>query len=316
VKIAFAGTPEFARLSLEALVYAGHDVALVLTTPDRPAGRGLANRESEVKRFAIQHGLALAQPAGLRENGRHAVAADETRQLLRDIAPRVMVVAAYGLILPPALLAIPTFGCINIHASLLPRWRGAAPVERAIEAGDAKSGITIMGMEAGLDTGPVLMQAAVPIGVDDTGPELTLRLARRGAQLIVEAMARLEGGALVAVPQAVEGVTYAVKITPAEAHLDWREPAQRLARKVRAFQGQPGAYACLGEATIKFWQAHDREGVGATPGTVLSSGAAGLEIACTPGSLIVTELQRAGGKRLPVAEFLRGMPLPVGTILQ
>ena len=245
MKIAFAGTPEFAARALGALIAGGHETALVLTQPDRPAGRGQKLQPSPVKVLALAHGIPVDQPPTLRE----AVA----RASLAAAAPDVLVVAAYGLILPQEVLDIPRLGCLNIHASLLPRWRGAAPIQRAIEAGDAETGITIMRMDAGLDTGPMLLRAAVPIGPAETGGTLHDRLADVGARLVVEALDRLAD--LPAMPQPAEGVTYAKKIGKAEGLLDWGRPAAELERRIRAFDPFPGCSTGSGETQVKIWAA-------------------------------------------------------------
>lgn len=300
MRVVFAGTPEFAALALGAIADAGHDIPLVLTQPDRPAGRGMALRTSPVKRLALQRGIEVCQPVTLRD--------EAVQAKLREIGAEVMVVAAYGLILPQAVLDLPRHGCINIHASLLPRWRGAAPIQRAILAGDAESGVCIMQMEAGLDTGPVLLSAATPITGEDTAASLHDRLAALGAQLAVACLARLP---LPAVAQPDTGVTYAAKLEKAEARIDWREPAAAIDRRVRAFNPFPGAQAQLGEIGIKIWKASPVAGKG-FPGEILAAGKDGIVVACGEGALRVGELQKAGGKRLPAGQFLAGTPLAVG----
>ena len=294
MKLIFAGTPEFAAQALAALIAAGHQLALVLTQPDRPSGRGMALRPSPVKTLALEHGIKVFQPPTLRD------AAAQAR--LQAGGADAMIVAAYGLILPQAVLDLPRFGCINIHASLLPRWRGAAPIQRAILAGDAESGVCIMQMEAGLDTGPVLLSAALPIAADETAGSLHDRLAELGAGLIVAALEKLP---LAPTPQADCGVTYAAKIEKSEAMLDWNQSAQQLARQVRAFNPFPGALATLGQLSVKVWRASAEAGEG-SPGTILASDRAGILVACGEGALRLTELQKAGGKRLSAAQFLAG----------
>jgi methionyl-tRNA formyltransferase len=294
MKLIFAGTPEFAAQALAALIAAGHQLALVLTQPDRPSGRGMALRPSPVKTLALEHGIEVFQPPTLRD------AAAQAR--LQAVGADAMIVAAYGLILPQAVLDLPRFGCINIHASLLPRWRGAAPIQRAILAGDAESGVCIMQMEAGLDTGPVLLSAALPIAADETAGSLHDRLAELGAGLIVAALEKLP---LAPTPQADCGVTYAAKIEKSEAMLDWNQSAQQLARQVRAFNPFPGALATLGQLSVKVWRASAEAGEG-SPGTILASDRAGILVACGEGALRLTELQKAGGKRLSAAQFLAG----------
>jgi len=314
MRVVFAGTPEFARLALERLHAAGHAIPLVLTQPDRPAGRGMKLQPSPVKQFALAHGIEVAQPRGLRLDGKHAADAALARTALLEARADVMVVAAYGLILPTWVLDAPRRGCLNIHASLLPRWRGAAPIQRAIEAGDGESGVTIMQMDAGLDTGDMLLAERVPIESDDTTGTLHDRLAALGGRLIVEALELAERGALRRVPQPEEGVSYAHKIDKAEAALDWRQPAELLARRMRAFDPFPGASARLQGETLKIWGAQAVPGRGSVePGTVVAVDGHGIGVACGDGSrLEITQLQRAGGKRLAAADFLRGFPLAAG----
>ncbi len=300
MKIVFAGTPEFAARALAALYEAGHDIPLVLTQPDRPAGRGMTLQASPVKQLALSRGSEVFQPLTLKD--------EAAQEKLRLLAPDVMVVAAYGLILPQAVLDIPRHGCLNIHASLLPRWRGAAPIHRAILAGDAESGVCIMQMEAGLDTGPVLLSDSTPITAQDTSQTLHDKLAVQGAQLIVSALQRLP---LPAVAQPEAGVTYAAKLDKSEAPLDWRRPAAELDRQIRAFTPFPGTTAVLDGAPLKVWAALPRSESG-VPGTVLAADKHGILVACGSGSLLLTELQKAGGKRLPVAQFLAGHGVSAG----
>ena len=308
MRLIFAGTPEFAAQALNAILAAGHQVVLVLTQPDRPSGRGMALRASPVKLLAQASGIEVFQPQTLRD--------PSAQERLRAAGADAMIVAAYGLILPPAVLALPRFGCINIHASLLPRWRGAAPIQRAILAGDHQSGVCIMQMEAGLDTGPVLLSASLAINADDTAATLHDKLAGLGARLVVEALERLP---MSANPQAEIGVTYAAKIDKAEAPLDWRLPAAQLARQVRAFNPFPGATAILEGQTIKVWCAEEQTEVipgaapGAKPGTILAVERHGIVVACGDGLLNLTELQKAGGKRLTVASFLAGATFQAGS---
>lgn len=303
MKIAFAGTPEFAAVALRALFDAGHEVVLVLTQPDRRAGRGMKLTPSPVKQVALARGIAVDQPEKLRT--------PEQQAALREAAPEVLVVAAYGLILPQVVLDIPRYGCLNIHASLLPRWRGAAPIHRAIEAGDAHSGITIMQMDAGLDTGPMLLRRSVPIADDATTGSLHDVLADLGGELIVEALAKLPAGELEATPQPTDGVTYANKINKSEAQLDWRRVAPELARAVRAFDPFPGAIARLGELSLKLWEAEVVPGEGA-PGQILGADAGGLVIACGADALRVRVAQKPGSRRQPIGEVLAGVPIAVG----
>ncbi len=300
MRVIFAGTPEFAAHALRAIVAAGHVVPLVLTQPDRPAGRGMALQPSPVKRLAEANGIEVFQPPTLKD----ATAQEKIAAIQAD----VMVVAAYGLIVPQVVLDMPRFGCINIHASLLPRWRGAAPIQRALLAGDHETGVCIMRMEAGLDTGPVLLRATCPISATDNAATLHDRLAERGACLIVEALSRLP---LPAEPQPAAGVTYAHKIEKAEALIDWSKDAQELDRHIRAFNPFPGAQAQFGGQTVKLWQAVPVAGSG-EKGRILSVDRSSIVIACGSGALAVSELQKAGGKRLPVREFLAGHPLKAG----
>lgn len=303
MRIVFAGTPEFAAQALAAILAAGESVPLVLTQPDRPSGRGMALKASPVKQLALEHGLQVHQPASLKSA--------ESRQPIIDASPDVMVVAAYGLILPQAALDIPRLGCINIHASLLPRWRGAAPIPRAILAGDAETGVTLMRMEAGLDTGPMLLKERLPITDADRAATLHDKLAALGARLIVEALPRLARGELPGEPQPAEGVTYAAKLEKSEAVLDWRQPAVVLARAVRAFDPFPGTLARIEGQTIKVWRAEPAPGAG-EPGTVLAADADGILVACGEGALRLVELQKSGGKRLQAAAFLHGFALKPG----
>ena len=300
MKLIFAGTPEFAAQALQAIVDAGHEVALVLSQPDRPAGRGMTLQASPVKKLALEKGIEVFQPLSLK---------DATAQAkIAAVGAEVMVVAAYGLILPQVVLDMPRFGCLNIHASLLPRWRGAAPIQRALLAGDAASGVCIMQMEAGLDTGPVLLRGAFPIAPDDTSVTLHDRLAALGAQLIVAALGKLP---LPAESQPTEGVTYAHKIEKAEALIDWTKRAAELDRHLRAFNPFPGAQAVFAGQTVKLWRATPVEASGEI-GQILAVDRSTIVVACGEGALAISELQKAGGKRLPVQQFLAGHPLKVG----
>ncbi len=314
MKIIFAGTPEFAAVALAALHDAGFDIPLVLTQPDRPAGRGMQLQASPVKQFALAHGIPVAQPVSLRLDGKHPAVAEEAHALLRSTPHDVMVVAAYGLILPRSVLDIPPHGCINIHASLLPRWRGAAPIHRAIEAGDEETGVTIMQMEEGLDTGPMLLMERLPIAADDTTASLHDKLAALGGRMIVDALRKLEQGSLPATSQPDEGAIYAPKIAKEEAALDFRQPAQMLERRIRAFNPFPGAAASFDGTMIKLWRAAAlATPTTAEPGQVLAANAQdGVLVATGDGVLRVFELQKPGSKRLPAAEFLKGFPLEGG----
>ena len=327
-RLIFAGTPEFAKVALAALQAAGHEVALVLTQPDRPAGRGMKLQASPVKQWAQQHGVPVAQPRSLRLDGRFpedAAQGCSAIEAARDAGATTMVVAAYGLILPQWVLD--TVSCLNIHASLLPRWRGAAPIHRALEAGDTHSGVTIMQMEAGLDTGPMWRMASLPIEAEDTTHTLHDRLAALGGQLMVQVLAdfRQGTGPEQPTPQPAEGVCYAHKIEKAEALIDWSLPAETIARRLRAFDPFPGAQTPMGAETIKIWQAQVVPSEGLKPaasaaptsvaGTLLRADGLGVWVQCGVGVLKLTQLQRAGGKRLAVADFMRGFPLQAGQVL-
>jgi methionyl-tRNA formyltransferase len=315
MRVAFAGTPEFARVALEGLHVAGFPVPLVLTQPDRPSGRGMKLQPSPVKQFAQSHGIPVAQPRSLRQEGKYPDDAAAAREALLQARPDVLVVAAYGLILPQWVLDLPRLGCLNIHASLLPRWRGAAPIHRAIEAGDAETGVTIMQMDAGLDTGDMLLKERVPVAPDETTGSLHDKLAALGARMTVEALELAACGGLRAVKQPTQGVTYAHKIDKAEAAIDWSQSAETIERRIRAFDPFPGATARIGAEMVKVWRARAVPGRGtAAPGTVVAIDEHGIGVACGDASrLEITELQRAGGKRLPAADFLRGFPLEIGT---
>ena len=316
LRVIFAGTPEFAAAALAAIDAAGFPIALVLTQPDRPAGRGMKLQASAVKRYALEHGLPVAQPPSLRRNGKYPAEAGAAIEALRATPHDVMVVAAYGLLLPQEVLDIARHGCINIHASLLPRWRGAAPIHRALEAGDAQTGITLMQMDAGLDTGAMLSAASIAIDADDTTATLHDKLAALGARLIVDALCELErNGALAATPQPEAGATYAEKIGKHEAALDWDRPADVLARQVRAFDPFPGGAASFEDGTtLKIWAAQPTaaSASSAAPGTIVDVSTDGIVVACGEGALRLTQLQKPGGKRLPVREFLAGSALAPG----
>ena len=304
MRIVFAGTPAFAAHALQALIEAGHEIALVLTRPDRPAGRGLKLAAGEVKQLAEQARLPLLQPQTLKDA--------QLQAHLHAAGAHAMVVAAYGRILPRAVLELFPAGCINIHASLLPRWRGAAPIQRAILAGDKETGIAIMRMEEGLDTGPVYQTRRIPIAVEDTAGTLHDKLASLGALCIVETLPAIADGTLRAVPQSEDGATYAPKITKDEAAIDWRRKAVEVDRQLRAFNPFPGAYSTLRGEPLKVWRATIVPGSPASPGTILRADAQGIVVACGNGALRATELQRAGGKRLAAAGFLQGLSLAAG----
>lgn len=308
MRVVFAGTPEFARLAYEAIVKAGHEVPLVLTQPDRPSGRGLKLTPSPVKQEALAQGAQVLQPQSLRLDGKYPDEARQVQQALQALAPDVMVVAAYGLILPQWVLDLPKYGCLNIHASLLPRWRGAAPIQRAIEAGDAQTGVAIMQMDVGLDTGDVLLEKRIDIA-DQTAAVLHDQLAEMGAACITEALGKLGTGELKAVPQPEEGVTYAAKLEKSEAPIDIRQDAQTIARRIRAFNPVPGATLQLPglKDPVKVWQAVAlQENTQTEPGSVLCATPEGVDIATGQGVLRLLELQKAGGKRQPVAVFVTG----------
>ncbi len=305
MKVAFAGTPEFARLALQAIHAAGYPVPLVLTQPDRPAGRGMKLQASAVKQLALQHGLPLAQPRSLRLDGKFAEDAAAGRAALLAAAPDVMVVAAYGLILPPWVLALPRLGCLNIHGSLLPRWRGAAPIHRAIEAGDVETGITIMQMDAGLDTGPMLLRQAEAIAADDTTARLHDRLAALGADLVLQALTDAQAGRLHPVPQPEQGVSYAHKIDKAESAVDWTQPALQIERRLRAFDPFPGANMPWNGQPLKLWRGRVRADLAGPPGQRLAAPAGQLVIGCGQGALELLEVQAPGGRRQSVREFLQ-----------
>jgi methionyl-tRNA formyltransferase len=317
-RLVFAGTPEFAAVALSDLLAAGHEVALVLTQPDRPAGRGLKLQASPVKLLALQCGIPVAQPRSLRLDGKYPADARAAQSLLQSAQADAMVVAAYGLILPQWVLDVPCAGCFNIHASLLPRWRGAAPIHRAIEAGDAQTGVTIMQMDAGLDTGDMLLSRALPILATDTTGTLHDKLAGLGGALMVQALQQLQQGTLQRQPQPQDGLTYAAKIDKTEAVIDWSQPAQTIARRVRAFNPFPGASTLLNGEVLKIWavelfKASDNslrkfgEIVAVTP--------ADIAVEAMNSVVKITELQRPGGKRLAVGDFLRGCPVQVGQVL-
>ena len=319
MRLIFAGTPEFARVALAQLHAAGHEIALVLTQPDRPAGRGLKLQASAVKQFALDHGLALAQPRSLRLDGKYPEDAAAACVLLASAQAEAMVVVAYGLILPQWVLDVPARGCFNIHASLLPRWRGAAPIHRAIEAGDAQTGVTIMQMDAGLDTGAMLLAQAIPIEASDTTGSLHDRLAELGGQLMLQVLEQAVDGSLQPVAQAAQGVTYAHKIEKHEAVIDWTQSAAVITQRIRAFNPFPGATAVLNGETLKIWLAEVLPGtspVSEEVGSILAVATVGIEVAAMKSVVNITQLQRPGGKRLGVADFLRGFDLQPGMVFE
>ena len=318
MKVIFAGTPDFARVALQRLLDAGFQVPLVLTQPDRPAGRGMKLQASPVKQCALEHGIPVAQPRSLRLDGKYPDEAAAAREQILAAQADVMVVAAYGLILPQWVLDTPPLGCLNIHASLLPRWRGAAPIHRAIEAGDATTGVTIMQMDAGLDTGDMLLIEALPIAVTDSTAVLHDRLATLGGRMIVEALELAACGGLTRTPQPEQGVTYAHKIEKAESQIDWTLPATVISQRIRAFDPFPGASTEAEGETIKIWRCEIDSAPrfpDAPAGQILAATDAGVTVACGTGALRLTSLQRSGGKRLAAADFLRGFPLQAGAVL-
>jgi len=310
MNLIFAGTPEFSVPALKALLDAGHRILAVYTQPDRPAGRGRKLGVSAVKEFALERGLPVHQPVTLKS--------DSEAETLRTLKPEALIVIAYGLILPQAILTIPEFGCINVHASLLPRWRGAAPIQRAIEAGDDHTGITIMQMDAGLDTGAALALAATPIHAHDTAASLHDRLAEIGAALLVSTLARLVRGDITPQAQDNTHATYAAKLKKEEARIDWSADAELLARRIRAFNPWPVAHTTLDGQALRLWHATviDKDAPATQPpGTVLGADADGIRVQCGRGVLCVTQLQAEGGKTLDARAFLNGHPLPAGARL-
>ena len=302
LRLVFAGTPEFAVPCLEACRASGAEVVAVYTQPDRPAGRGRKLAPSPVKQAALAAGIAVEQPESLKSAA--------VQQALAAYRPDLLVVVAYGLILPRKVLAIPRLGCWNVHASLLPRWRGAAPIQRAILAGDTESGVDLMQMEAGLDTGPVMLQRHTPINRDDTGGSLHDRLSALGAEVVAEGLRRtLAGETLVAAPQPEVGVSYAHKLDKAEAKLDFSRPATELERQVRAFDPWPVAEGVIAGEPLRIWAAQaialDHHGA---PGSVLAAGRDGIDLACGDGALRITALQRAGGRRIGAIDYLNARP--------
>lgn len=316
MRVIFAGTPEFAQVALKKLHSAGFEIALVLTQPDRPAGRGLKLQASAVKQWAVAQQIPVAQPRSLRLDGKYPEDAAATRTAIEAAQAEIMVVAAYGLILPQWVLDMPRLGCLNIHASVLPRWRGAAPIHRAIEAGDSETGVTIMQMDAGLDTGDMLLLETLPISPLDSTDTLHGQLAELGGRMIVQALESAARGELQALPQPTQGICYAHKIDKREAAIDWTQPALTLARRVRAFNPFPVACSSLNGETIKFWRVKVLTGTpppsSAVAGEVLAASAEGVDIAASDGVLRVSRLQKAGGKPLDAADFLRGFEIKPG----
>jgi methionyl-tRNA formyltransferase len=305
LRLAFMGAPAFALPSLKALIAAGHEIAAVYSQPPRPAGRGQRERATPVAAFAAEQGLPVRTPASLKS--------EEEQDAFRLLALDAAVVVAYGLLLPLPILEVPRLGCLNVHPSLLPRWRGAAPIQRAILEGDSETGVSIMLMDEGLDSGPVLARRKIPITATDTGASLHDHLADEGARLLVEALGDWAATRIVPRPQASAGVTYARKLSRAESKLDWQLPAERLERQVRAFSPWPGSVFELSGQRVRVLRAAFGEGRG-EPGTVLDRPNR-LVVACGQGSLDLLELQREGKGPLPAADFLRGLPVPPGTVL-
>ena len=317
MRVIFAGTPEFARVALEKLHAAGVDIALVLTQPDRPAGRGLKLQASPVKHWAQERNIPVAQPRSLRLDGKYPEDAQAAKNAIDAAHADVMVVAAYGLILPQSVLDMPSLGCLNIHASLLPRWRGAAPIHRAIEAGDPVTGITIMQMDAGLDTGDMLLVEKLAIDAKDSTATLHDKLASLGGRLIVEAIEMAAGGCLRPIAQPAEGITYAHKIKKNEAQIDWTQSAAVIERRIRAFNPFPGTSSVLGGEVIKLQGAHISGAVGVHEigvGAIFHVNNEGIDVATGNGLLRITRLQKAGGRSLPVADFLRGFDVQPGMV--
>ena len=309
MNVVFAGTPEFARLALDAILAAGYTVPLVLTQPDRPSGRGMKLTPSPVKQAALSAHIPVIQPLSLRLDGRYPQDAQQARQALQACQPDVMVVAAYGLILPQWVLDTPRLGCLNIHASLLPRWRGAAPIQRAIQAGDTETGVTIMQMDAGLDTGDMLLTSRVPITSTTTAARLHDVLADVGAQAIVQALQALQQGGLQGIPQPADGVTYAAKLEKSESPLDFSLSALQLEQRIRAFDPVPGSSIRVPDVKdpVKVWAAmvvSPDTPAGVLPGTVLACSGQGLDIATAQGVLRLLELQKPGGRRQPAGQVL------------
>lgn len=303
-KIVFAGTPEFARESLRQMLAGGFRPELVMTQPDRPAGRGQQLKASPVKEFAERHGILVWQPESLRD--------PDVLDRLRELEPDLLVVAAYGLILPQAALDIPKYGCVNVHASILPRWRGAGPIQAAILAGDAETGVSLMQMTAGMDEGPVFLVAKTPIGEQETAGELQERLAEMGGELLLRGLPDLLHGNCPATAQDERYVTYAGKIRSEAARLDWSSPAEELARQVRALNPVPGAWFGFNDERIKCWQAIPIE-IGVleeVPGTVVAASKTGIDVVCGDNALRLLEIQRPGRKRITAAEFAGQAPLP------
>jgi methionyl-tRNA formyltransferase len=324
LKVVFAGTPDFARVALEAIVHAGHEVVMVMTQPDRPAGRGLQLHASPVKQFAVEKNIPVMQPTSLKVTGPYGDEAQVALNDLKKLEFDVMVVAAYGLILPQEVFDIAEqagrAGCLNIHASLLPRWRGAAPIHRAIEAGDHETGIAIMQMDLGLDTGSVISMNKMPIATNETTATLHEALAKMGAAMIVQALNQFaQDRSLKSVPQALEGITYAHKIMKDEAKIDWCKDAKAIDLKIRAFNPFPGATLLDGSSIIKVWQSsttdHQDDQLQGEPGKIINITQEGVQLACGKGSVLLTELQRAGGKKISASQLAQTLGWKTGQVL-
>lgn len=307
MRIVFAGTPAFAAIALKALIDAQFQIVLVLTQPDRPAGRGLKLQESEVKKVASEYSIPVLQPVTLKSSA--------PREQLMSFAADIMIVAAYGLILPESILQLPLHGCLNIHASLLPRWRGAAPIQRAIQAGDQETGITIMQMDQGLDTGDILLRRAIPIEPSDTAQSLHDNLAQLGAQCIIEALGLLQQGKLLAVEQNDAEVCYARKIEKDEAKIDWSLDAAVIDRSIRAFNPFPVAFASHRSLSLKIWQARTEQELSGRPGEIVNVDDDGITVACGKHAIVLEVIQRAGGKKLSVKDFLKGYSMKRGEFM-
>jgi methionyl-tRNA formyltransferase len=323
LRVVFAGTPEFAKVALEAVIHAGHEVVMVMTQPDRPAGRGMQLHASPVKQFALEKNIPVIQPTSLKLVGPYGDEAQEALSVLQNLDFDVMVVAAYGLILPQEVFDITEqdgrAGCLNIHASLLPRWRGAAPIHRAIEAGDHETGVAIMQMDLGLDTGSVIAMNKMPIGANETTATLHDSLAKMGAMMIVEALNRFaQERSLKSEPQAQEGITYAHKIMKDEAKIDWQKDAKVIDLKIRAFNPFPGATLLDGESVVKVWRSSliDEDGrLQGETGRIINITQDGVQLACGKGSLLLTELQRAGGKKMSAPQLAQTLGWKPGQVL-
>jgi methionyl-tRNA formyltransferase len=311
VKLIFMGTPEFSVPSLERLIVDGHDVAAVFTQPDKPAGRGKHLHEPPVKAFSLEHGIRVHQPAKIKSN-------DEVRAIFEGISPDACVVVAYGKILPGWILAIPRLGCINVHASLLPKYRGAAPINWAIASGERETGVTIMQMDVGMDTGPMLTQRSIPIGDDETAPQLSVRLAQLGAELLSETLPRVQRGEIAPLNQDDSEATYAPMLKREDGLIDWRMSAREIANRVRAFQPWPGTYTNFRAGRLSVWQGREAPyrqdaNVMAEPGSILNIDESGITVVCSgSGALLIKEVQVEGKRRVSGREFANGARLKPG----